>query len=51
MTVLFFIHLFPDNDKRQRLMIQDDKREETGQIQYQCQIGHLPYKPIHIIVA
>ena len=47
-----FIHLFPDNDKRQKLTIQDDKREMIrGQIQYQHQVGYLPYKLIHIVVA
>ena len=32
-------------------MIQDDKREETGQIQYQHWVGHLPYRPLHMVVA
>ena len=44
----FLFILFHDKDKRK---INDDKRDETGQIQYQSHIGHLPYRLLHVMVA
>ena len=45
---LFLFILFHDKDQRK---INDGKREETCQIQYQHFIGHLPYRLLHVMVA
>ena len=51
---LFIFYSFYSNNLKQfkdKRIINDDKREETGQIQYQHHVGHIPYRMLHVMVA